>query len=102
MSKTDRQFELDLLALVDGRLIIGEAKKGNCLESTATRETRWLNDLADIAEAITADEVIFATATTWQPSTLTHVDEVFSSRRIEPRIVELGNGAGTGADDTPQ
>jgi len=101
VSKAGQRFELDLLALVDGRIVIGEAKKGNRLESTATRERRWLNDLADIADAITADEVALATSTEWRPNTLTYVSEVFESRRIKPRVIQLGVGGTTASDDTP-
>jgi len=101
VSKAGKPFELDLLALVDGRILIGEAKKGNRLESTATRERRWLNDLADIADAITADEVILATATEWRPNTQKYVSEVFASRRIRPLIIELGHGGTSASDEIP-
>ena len=99
VSKAGQSFELDLLALVDGRIVIGEAKKGNRLESTAKQERIWLNDLADIADAITADEVILATSTQWRPNTLTYVSDVFASRRITPRIIQLGVGGTIASDD---
>ena len=102
VSRAGRPFELDLLALVDGRIVIGEAKKGDRLKSTATKERRWLNTLAGIADAITADEVAFATATEWRPDTLTRIGEVFESRRIEQRIIQLGNGGTTAPGDTPR
>ena len=91
---------MDLLAIVDGRIIIGEAKKGSILQEKAADELPWLRALAEIADAITADEVILATATTWKQNTLTRINEVFSTHRIRPRIVELGNGADIGSDDT--
>lgn len=100
VSMADQRFELDLLALVDGHIIIGEAKEGGSLKSKAGNEVPWLNALADIAEAITADGVLFATATTWKPKTLERINEVFSSRRIETRIVELGPEAGSGIGGT--
>ena len=101
VSKAGQPFELDLLALVDGRIVLGEAKKGNCLESTAKQERRWLNDLADIADAITADEVVFATAIEWRPETLRYISEACTSRQVKSRIIQLGHGRNIASGDTP-
>lgn len=101
VSKAGWKFELDLLSLVDGRIFIGEAKKGKRLKSTATEERRWLKGIADIADAITADEVVFATAEEWRPQTLEYVREVFANRRIEPLVIQLGVDGTAASDDIP-
>ena len=96
----DQRFELDLLALVDGRVIIGEAKKGDRLANTAREEVRQIRNLAEIAESITADEVVFATADAWRPATRCRIAEEFSNYRIGGRLVELGSGVDNGAANT--
>ena len=82
------KIELDLWALVDGRIVIGEAKSGDRIKTNAAKEQEWLQRLANVAEAITADEVAFATATSWRQQTRTYITVAFQNHRAEVRLME--------------
>lgn len=82
------KIELDLWALVDGRIVIGEAKSGDRIKRNAAKEQEWLQRLANVAEAITADEVAFATATSWRQQTRTYIKAAFQHHRAEVRLME--------------
>ena len=82
------KIELDLWALVDGRIVIGEAKSGERIKEGAAKEREWLARLANMAEAITADEVVFATAATWRDQTRTRIEAAFQNHRAKARSME--------------
>lgn len=84
----ESKIELDLWALVDGRVVIGEAKSGVRIKKNAAKEQEWLRRLADVAKAITADVVVFATATSWREQTRTHIHAAFQNHRAEVRLME--------------
>jgi len=85
------QLEIDLLAIADGRIVIGEAKTGNALQPKARAEIAWLERFARIAGAITADEVVFATASSaWRPETTARIQQAFKS--AAPTTVRLLEG----------
>ena len=67
--------------------MIGEAKSGDRIKTNAAKEQEWLRRLADVAEAITADEVVFATATSWREQTRTYIDAAFQNHRAEVRFM---------------
>lgn len=67
----DLDIELDLWALVDGEIVIGEAKKSAYLEKAAKTEKQRCVALASVAQAVTADRFVLATAADqWIPRTL--------------------------------
>ena len=68
--------------------MIGEAKSGDRIKKTAAKEQEWLRRLADVAEAVTADEVVFATATSWREQTRTRIHAAFQNHRSEVRLME--------------
>ena len=84
------RMELDLLALVDGRIVIGEAKRGKRLAKTAKVERKWLLQLANLAEEITADEVVFATASSWRDATRELIESTCADRPFTIRLFQLG------------
>lgn len=55
-------MEVDLWAIADGQIIIGEAKKNDRLESTAARERARCTALRALAQAMTADKFVMATS----------------------------------------
>lgn len=73
-----RKIELDLLAIADGRIVLGEAKTGDRLKATAASERDWLNRFARVARDICADEVVFGTAAdAWQSATAGRIESAF-------------------------
>jgi len=82
------KIEIDLWALVDGKIVIGEAKSGDRIKKTAREEQTWLDRLANLTEAITADEVVFATTTTWREATRTRIENTFQNHPTTPRLLQ--------------
>lgn len=79
------KLELDLLAIVDGRLVIGEAKTGNRIAGSSAQERTWLAKLARTVAAIGAHEVVFATASdAWSDATLVNIKTAFE--RVDPPV----------------
>lgn len=70
-------LEVDLWAIVDGQIVIGEAKKSNELMTTAGDERRRCAALRSLAHAMTADQFVMATSSAdWSQRTRHNVDEV--------------------------
>lgn len=67
--------EIDLWAIVDGRIVIGEAKRSDRLEKTEKAERRRAIDLREIAYFLTADEIVMATtASRWSERSRTNLE----------------------------
>lgn len=85
--------ELDIWAIVDGRLVIGEAKSNDRLEKTEAQERQLLNRLVQVARAITADELVVATsANSWRETTRALIKDKLSDPYINTRVL---SGVGT-------
>jgi len=90
-----RVGEVDLWAILDGRLILGEAKKRERLESTAAKERSATRRLVEIATGIGADEILLATAaSTWRAQTLVIVRAEIANSQPRPNLRIL-EGLGT-------
>ena len=83
-----RRGELDLLAIADGRVIVGEAKKGDRLGDTARAERPAAARLLKLAEALTADTLVLASRTTWSQRTRDVIGGAVGSKDIETRLLE--------------
>lgn len=97
----DIQLEIDLLAIADGRLFIGEAKTADVLQKTKKGELKWLHRFAGVATALTTDEVVFATAAgKWSPRTSGAIRGVFKGGPTVRLLAGLSDGAedGQGSD----
>jgi len=73
---TDRKpdLELDILAVLDGELVLGEAKKGNRLGATAAAEKKEIQKYCRLAKELVAKKLIFATfSDTWSGETISQV-----------------------------
>ena len=78
--------EVDLLALADGRIIVGEAKSNGKLGKTAEEERHAASKLRRVAEAATADMIVFATTEeNWSDATMANVSEAFKGSSIAIR-----------------
>ncbi|MEU1301582.1 hypothetical protein [Streptomyces shenzhenensis] len=72
-------IEVDLWAIVDGRIVIGEAKASDRLESTKHKETARCAALHELMEALSADEFVMATTGhAWSERTESLVNEAIS------------------------
>jgi len=85
---------VDIWALVDGKIVIGEANTTGQLESRSCDEQGRLKKLRQLADELTADEVVFATThQSWRPGTRANIEEAFSDSRTSPVFYEkLGAG----------
>jgi hypothetical protein len=74
-----RQAEADLIALIDDRLVVAEAKHNDTFGS-GKQLRRAAAKRVQIAEALRADEIILATTErAWRPSTLKAVRDAISA-----------------------
>jgi hypothetical protein len=79
-----KRFEIDLWGIVNGRIVLGEAKTGNELEKSARARRAKAQFLRRAADALTADVLVLATASkAWAPSSTEAVEEAFKESRCE-------------------
>jgi hypothetical protein len=70
-------LEVDLWAIADGQILIGEAKKSDRLETTARNEKARCTALYALARAVTADHVVMATSSShWSQRTRDNVTKI--------------------------
>jgi hypothetical protein len=73
-------LEVDLWAIINGQIVIGEAKKSDLLEKTDRNEKSRCRALRALAEAITADKFVMATASSeWRTRTRNNVSVLIDS-----------------------
>jgi hypothetical protein len=85
--------EVDLWAIIDGRVVVGEAKTDDRLDPQRTKERRAASRLAEVAAAVAADEVILATtASAWNPTTITTMNAALTPHSLQLRVL-TGLGA---------
>ncbi|MBR7828692.1 hypothetical protein KDK95_20455 [Actinospica sp. MGRD01-02] len=71
----ETDLEVDLWAIVDGRIVIGEAKKGDVLAGTQDEETGRCAALLRLARELSADEFVMASgASRWRERTRRNVE----------------------------
>jgi hypothetical protein len=86
--------EVDIWAIIDGRIVIGEAKSADSLGPRQKRN-RKAAALRTLADALTVDSVVFATsAPDWQESTVDAVASAFSGARADVRYMTSVDPAG--------
>jgi hypothetical protein len=89
--------EIDLWATIDGQIMVGEAKTVSRLDPTRAGERRIAARLADVAQAVTADQVVLATtAPAWNEGSLTLMREAL--KRFGIPLRQLADLAANGAD----
>jgi hypothetical protein len=81
--------EVDIWAVVEGRICIGEAKTTDRLAETAAREQIVAERLIRIADAVTAEEFVVATTEpAWRAETRALVETSLRGHRLRLRILE--------------
>ncbi len=91
---TDRKpdLEMDILAVLDGELALGEAKKGNRLGATAAIEKKEIKKYCRLADELVAKKLVFATfSDTWSSETIKNVQ--FATADLSVDVILL-----TGSD----
>lgn len=84
----EKTFEVDILAIADGRVIVGEAKLNDFLCKSKREEVDWLHRFRTCAEALTADEVVFATAAkSWREVTAERIASAFDGSQVAVRLL---------------
>jgi hypothetical protein len=88
--------EIDLWAIIDGQVVVGEAKTVDRLDRTRVGERRIAARLAGVAQAITADQVVLATtAPAWNEQSGALVQEALTRLGIPLRqLVDLNANSG--------
>jgi len=72
----ETDLEIDLWAIVDGRIVIGEAKKGDKLDETSEEEADRCQRLVKLAHDLTVDELVMASAKKqWSKRTVHNVEQ---------------------------
>ena len=77
----DNDIEVDIWAIVDGRIVLGEAKLSDRLEPTAKLEQRRCGALRTLVDDLAVDEFVMATAgSAWSARTTNSVENVIGPR----------------------
>jgi len=67
--------EIDICAIVNGRVVVGEAKVNGRLDSSGKSPSQAADRLVRAAQVLTADEIVLATTQpAWAPGSLTAVE----------------------------
>jgi hypothetical protein len=96
---TDRkpELELDILAVLDGELALGEAKRGNRLGATAAAEKREIQKYSRLAKELVAKKLVFATfSDAWSGETIKNIESATASLPFETILLtgsELRNAS---------
>jgi hypothetical protein len=80
----DDKVEIDLWGIIDGKIILGEAKSGNELEASDRKRRKKASRLRRAADAFTADTLVLATAaSSWAPSSVEAIERAFGGARCD-------------------
>ena len=88
--------ELDIAAVIDGRIVVGEAKSVNTLKTSDKSVAQAAQRLADASVALTADAVVLATThTEWTPGNVDAVrgalERAAKNTRPLPEIIVVAD-----------
>jgi hypothetical protein len=77
-------MEIDVCAVVDGRLLIGEAKTSSSVEVSAKDRRKTIEKYRDLAQKLRVHCVVFSTmALEWSTGTLADLKQAFAESTIE-------------------
>jgi hypothetical protein len=99
--------ELDIVVIIDGRIIVGEAKSNGKLGNDRKNVTNAAERLVAAARSLFADEIIIATSTpSWSPGTKEAVTASIQAAWAsgpQPRVTEITSvGASRSYGDNAQ
>jgi len=82
--ETEPSMEIDICGVVDGKLLIGEAKTGTSIEDRAKDRRKVIDGHRQLAQRLGIHAVVFATtANKWSPGTLSDLEHCFSDSKTE-------------------
>jgi hypothetical protein len=82
------RIEIDLWAIADGSIVLGEAKLQDEIEGNASQEQTRVRRLAAVARKYTADRFVLATAaTTWKDRTVAAATTEFRACGIDVQLL---------------
>jgi hypothetical protein len=88
--------EIDFVAVADGQVIVGEAKKGNALTNGASEnaERRAVSKLVQVADGLSADIIVIASASAaFKRATVDNLETEAAHKGIAVRIMtSVGGG----------
>lgn len=93
---TDHEFrlgqgdtvEIDVCAVIDGKIVLGEAKSSTSLGSTAAERKKKARRLRRAADLLTADKVLLASAASaWESSSLSAIEGAFKGSRCAIEVL---------------
>jgi hypothetical protein len=85
--------EVDIWAIINGRIVLGEVTASDVLEKTKAQEVERISRISRLVEDLTADQVVFATsARSWSARTLLSIHRVEKDTGIRPTLM-TGIGA---------
>lgn len=91
--RAEERFEGDIWLVVDGTIIVGEAKTSGSLgtaKEAANRAAKVAARYARLADVFTADRVVFVTAaTTWDATSTDAAQTAFDRHRLTPEFLSL-------------
>jgi hypothetical protein len=80
------EFELDVVAIVDGAIVLGEAKKTDKLENNEIKKYRHL------AKKTGAKKLVFATfAEMWSDETLIRIKNIIDTETVETITITISD-----------
>lgn len=84
----DPEMELDICAVYDGEIVLGECKKSDRLEKTSSKEKEVIREYLAIAEKIGARRLIFSTfQENWADAMMDNVHELLGGSEIHPEFL---------------
>ena len=86
---TGSKFEADIWMIIDGDVLVGEAKSNGTLGSTARLAAKEAKKYRTLADILTEDRVVFASSTPWDQVSRTAIADTFTSHRVRPEMIEL-------------
>jgi membrane protein implicated in regulation of membrane protease activity len=80
-AKDGMEVEIDVWAMIDGQIVIGEAKVVDRLEARQREERRKIANLARVASAATIDRFVLATSgEAWNATTVSTLQDALDDR----------------------
>ena len=81
---TEPLMEIDVCAVADGKLLIGEAKGCSSIENSAKERRKVIEKYRDLARQLGVHRVVFSTmADEWTPGTASDLEQAFAGSTIE-------------------
>jgi hypothetical protein len=84
-----KQCESDIWMIIDGRIILGEAKVNGSLGSSPKKRAAEAKKYKELADLFSADAVVFASSTGWEDTSQAAIQDAFRFHRIVPQLISV-------------